>query len=147
MLSKSRTLVYSILASFSVLMVSFALQWLVYDDWLHQTGPVHVIGSAVAATITFIFVRRWFRGARERALEARRRFEIIAQANDRIRNQLQAIECLTYASDDGLADSVREAIDGIDLALRGMIEDSNSGDAAGKQQVRTTTAVSSERRA
>ena len=130
MLSKSRTLVYSILASFSVLLVSFALQWLVYDDWLHQTGPVHVIGSALAAAITFIFVLRWFRGAHERALEARRRFEIIAQANDRIRNQLQAIECLTYASDDGLAGSVREAIDGIDAALRGMVETSQDRESS-----------------
>lgn len=123
MLSKNRTLIYSIAVSFSVLVVSVALQWLVYDDWLHQTGPVHMVGSTVAAVITFVFVFRWFRSARERALDAQKRFAIIAKANDRIRNRLQAIECLTYASDHELAGGVREAIDDIDAALRGIVED------------------------
>jgi hypothetical protein len=129
MLSKTRTLVYSIAVSFSVLLVSTALQWLVYDDWLHQTGPFHIVGSSVAAAITFAFVFRWFRGAHERAVDAQRRFEIIAQANDRIRNRLQTIECLTYASDRDLADGVREAIDDIDAALRGIIEGSRTNQA------------------
>ena len=124
MLSKNRTLIYSAAVSFSVLLVSIALQWLVYDDWLHQTGPVHIVGSTVAAAITFAFVFRWFRAARERALDAQRRFAIIAEANDRIRNRLQAIECLTYASDHELAGGVRTAIDDIDAALRGIVEDS-----------------------
>lgn len=124
MLSKNRTLIYSIAVSFSVLLVSIALQWLVYDDWLHQTGPFHIVGSTVAAVITFAFVFRWFRSARDRALDARRRFAIIAEANDRIRNRLQAIECLTYASDHELAGGVRAAIDDIDAALRGIVEDS-----------------------
>lgn len=126
-MSKHRILIYSIAASFSVLLVSMALQWLVYDDWLHQTGPFHVIGSSLAAVMTFVFVLRWFLAARERSVEAQRRFAIIAEANDRIRNKLQAIECLTYASDslnEGLTEAVHEAIDGIDAALRGMVEDS-----------------------
>lgn len=125
MASKHRILIYSIAASFSVLLVGVTLQWLVYDDWLHQTGPLHVIGSAFAAIATFLFVFRWFRSARDRSLEAQRRFAIIAEANDRIRNRLQAIECLTYASgtlNQGLTSAVHEAIDDIDTALRGMIE-------------------------
>jgi integrase len=33
-----------------VLGSSLLLQWLVYDDWLHETGPVHIFGSALAAS-------------------------------------------------------------------------------------------------
>jgi hypothetical protein len=138
MVSKHRILFYSISASFSVLLVSLILQWLVYDDWLHQTGPLHVFGSTLSAVVTFIFVLRWFRAARQRNVEAQRRFAIIARANDRIRNKLQAIECLTYASDRSLTESVREAIDGIDEALRGMVEESATGESAAEKPQTST---------
>lgn len=125
--SKRRTVVYALAASFSVLLVAMLLQWLIYDDWLHETGPLRIIGSALSAIATFIFLLRWFHLERERNLDAQRRFTLIAQANDRIRNKLQALANINYVSNDGLATSMREAVDAIDAALNGIVEDARIG--------------------
>lgn len=122
--STARVVVYSLLASFSVLAVSFALQRLVYHDWLHYTGQIHVVGTTIAAIITFAFVLSWHLGVRRAQIEARRRFELIAQMADRIRNAVQAIECLTYASDPDSTKAVRDAVQVIDAALRGVVAES-----------------------
>jgi hypothetical protein len=55
-LSNSRIAALSIGASCGVLIVSLVVQWVVYDDWLHQTGPLHLIGTSIAAGLTFIYV-------------------------------------------------------------------------------------------
>ncbi|HWC20091.1 MAG TPA: hypothetical protein VG498_23960 [Terriglobales bacterium] len=44
--------------------------------------------------------------------------------NDRIRNALQAIECITYAADPSAAKSLREAVEVIDGVLREFVSDS-----------------------
>lgn len=116
-MSKRRTVAYAVAASFSVLLVAMLLQWLIYDDWLHETGPLRIIGSTLSAVVTFIFLLRWFRAERERGLDAERRFALIAQANDRIRNKLQALANINYVSNDGLTNSMREAVEAIDTAL------------------------------
>jgi hypothetical protein len=116
-----RLIVYSLVASSSVLLVSLLVQWFVYDDWLHETGPIHVVGTTLAAVLTFGFVLHWQLGLRRQHAESMRRFQIIAEMNDRIRNQLQAIECVMYARDQGAMKEVAEAVKKIDSALQGVV--------------------------
>lgn len=94
-----------------------------YDDWLHQTGPLHLIGTSIAAGLTFTFVLRWLLAFRLKQREMIDRFEKIARMNDRIRNALQAIECITYAADPSATKSVREAVGVIDGVLKEVVSD------------------------
>jgi len=118
-LSKLRLVIYSLLSSCSVVIFSLALQWFVYKDWLHDPGPVRIIGTVLACLTTFVLVWQWQEGIRLRELETQRRLEVIRQMNDRIRNALQAIECVTYAKDREATLAVSNAVDVIDAALRG----------------------------
>ncbi len=123
-LSTVRIAVYSVLSSFSVLVVGLVLQWIVYHDWMHRSGPVRIVGSTIAAVVTFLFVLHWQAGIRERQLEALRRFQVIAEMNDRIRNALQKIECLSFASDRHATEGIRQAVEAIDAALEGVVAES-----------------------
>ena len=124
--STARIVVYSLLASFSVLLVALMMQRFIYQDWLHDTGPLRIIGTTIAAIVTFWFVLHWQIGVRQRQLETLRRFEVIAEMNDRIRNKLQSIECLIYASDESLTKSVRDAVESIDAVLQGIVTQSRA---------------------
>src|SRR5574338_353357 len=84
-----RVVVYSFLTSFSVLLVALFIQWAVDDDWLHQSGPLRIVGTVIAAVTTFGFVFHWQTGLEERHREALHRFKRIGDMNDRIRNALQ----------------------------------------------------------
>ena len=64
-----RVCLYSFLASCSVSIGSFILQWYIYDDWLHETGPFRFVGTALAAVVTFFFVWRWQEGIRRKTAE------------------------------------------------------------------------------
>jgi hypothetical protein len=64
---------------------------------------------------------RWQTIMRERQSEMRRRFETIAQMNDRIRNALQIIECATYATNPQATAPVRSAVDAIENVLQGVL--------------------------
>jgi hypothetical protein len=121
---------HSLLASFSVLFVAVLMQRAIYQDWLHDTGPLRLVGTTIAALLTFGFVLHWQLEVRQRHLRNLRRFEVIAEMNDRIRNSLQAIECLTYASDQNLTQGVREAVGTIDAALSGVIADPRVAEVA-----------------
>jgi len=112
---------FALAASGFVLLVSFLLQWFIYDDWLHRTGPLRIVGTTLAAVLTFVFVHRWQCAARERQIDMLQRFETIARMNDVIRNALQIIEVTTYATDPATAQHVREAVTVIDGALEGMV--------------------------
>ena len=112
------------LAAVPVLAESLLVQWLVYDDWLHQTGPLRVVGTCIAALVTFVFALRWQIAVRERQLEMVRRLEMILRMNDRIRNALQAIECLTYVAQPEATDSVRQSVNVIDSVLREVLAES-----------------------
>ena len=116
--SSIKIFLLSFAASSFVLAASLVMQWFVYDDWLHRTGPIRIVGTCIAAVLTFGFVLRWQLAVREERREMVRRFEVISSMNDRIRNALQAIECVTYVSQPQAMDSVRQAVDVIDGVLR-----------------------------
>jgi len=124
---------FALAASGFVLVVSFLLQWFIYDDWLHQTGPLRIVGTTVAAVLTFVFVHRWQCAMRDRQTDMLRRFEIIARMNDVIRNALQIIEVTTYATDPATTQHVREAVTVIDSALEGMVAVTSPQPAAPKK--------------
>lgn len=128
--SSAKIFTLSFAASSLVLAASLVIQWLVYDDWLHRTGPLRIVGTCIAAVLTFGFVLRWQLAVRERQRETMRRFESISYMNDRIRNALQAIECVTYLSQPEATDSVRQAVDAIDGVLREALADAGEHPAA-----------------
>ncbi len=107
----------SLLAGVSVFALAIFIQWLIYDDWLHDRGPVRVVGSLLAGILAFTSIWRWQLVVRQRKLEMLRRFETIKWMNDRIRNSLQAIECLTYAANPEATEPVRNAVNVIESVL------------------------------
>jgi hypothetical protein len=116
---------YSLVASCFVLLVSFVIQWLVYDDWLHETGPLRIVGTGIAAALTFVFVLRWQMAAQQREAEMVHRLELVLRMNDRIRNALQAMECLTYISHPEATEAMRQSANDIDAVLREVLEHVN----------------------
>lgn len=116
-LSRVQIIFYSFLASCSLVLVSLGIQWLIYNDWLHHSGPVRVVGTVLAFVTAFLLAFQWQEGIRQKGLETQRRLEIIAEMNDRIRNALQAIEFVAYAKDKSATEEVRRAVDVIDAAL------------------------------
>jgi len=107
-------------------MVAIGLQWFVYDDWLHNNGPLRLVGSALAAALTFGFVYHWQLGQREKKIENLRRFERIKWMNDRIRNSLQAIECVVYATNPHVTDPVKDAVDTIESVLQEVLVETDT---------------------
>ena len=115
----------SVSAGVVVFSLAIFLQWLIYDDWMHRNGPLRVVGSAVAALLALAVALRWQSAIRDRKIEMLRRFETIKWMNDRIRNALQAIACVTYAADPNATDSVRSAVDVIEGVLNEVLEDAH----------------------
>jgi Flp pilus assembly protein TadB len=107
----------SFLAGFCVLALAILFQWLIYDDWLHDSGPLRVVGSFIAGIIMFASAWRWQLIHRRRKLEMLQRFETIKWMTDRIRNSLQAIECITFAASPEATEPVREAVNAIEAVL------------------------------
>lgn len=109
---------FSLASGVAVSVIAIFFQWLIYDDWMHRSGPLRLVGSALAGLLTFLLVFRWQIAIRDRKLEMLRRFEAIKRMNDRVRNALQAIECVTYVTNPETTDTVRNAIDGIESILQ-----------------------------
>jgi len=124
----------AVICGLGVFFFAVALQWLVYDDWMHRAGPVRLIGSGFAFLITFVFAYRWQLAARKRKLEMLRQFETIRWMNDRIRNSLQAIECIVYATNSRVTDPVRDAVD----AIEGILDEVLSGQHPGAHNPSTS---------
>jgi len=122
--SRAKIVLVSLGASVCVLAGSLLAQWLIYDDWLHRTGPLRIVGTCIATAVTFIFAMRWQMAIRERQLEMVRRMEMILRMNDRIRNALQAIECITYVAQPEATESVRQSVNVIDGVLREVLAES-----------------------
>lgn len=116
----------SLLAGLIVFAVAVFCQWLVYDDWMHDSGPVRLVGSFLAGALMFAVAYRWQLALRRRKLEMLRRFETIRWMNDRIRNSLQAIECVTYASSPEATEPVRAAVDTIESVLQEVLADAHA---------------------
>jgi hypothetical protein len=95
----------------------------VYDDWLRQTGPLRIVGTVIAAFITLAFMLRWQFAIREQQRQMIHRFELISEMNDRIRNAVQAIECVAYISNPEATATVKEEVEAIDQVLRGVLSD------------------------
>lgn len=110
------------LASSFVFLTSAVLQWAIYDDWMHRTGPFRLVGTSIAAVLTFWYLCKWMLAERARQTELLRRLEVIAEMNDRIRNAVQGIAFTSYVQQPEEAEHVRQAIETIDHALRGVIE-------------------------
>ena len=118
--------IVSLLSGFAVFSIAIFLQWLIYDDWMHR-GSLRVVGSTLAAFLTFVFVLYWRRAVRRQKIEILHRFERIRWMNDRIRNSLQTIECLIYARDAHATDPVRGAVDAIEDVLHEVFVESSNG--------------------
>jgi hypothetical protein len=124
----------SIMAGVFVFVLAIFLQWLVYDDWMHRSGPLRIVGSAVAAMLMCFATRRRLVYVRSTRIELLRRFETIKWMNDRIRNALQAIECVTYAADPGATESVKAAVDTIESVLHETLIDAHPSPASATSQ-------------
>jgi uncharacterized membrane protein len=122
--SEVRIWLLSVFCGFAVFAIAVFMQWLIYDDWLHDKGPVRIVGSILAAGLAFAVAVRWQFAIRRRKVEMLHRFETIKWMNDRIRNSLQAIECVTYAADPQATESVRNAVDAIEDVLHEVLADS-----------------------
>jgi hypothetical protein len=129
----------SLAASLFVLVVSLSIQWLVYDDWLRRTGPLRIVGTSIAAILTLIVMLRWQYSIRKRQREMIHRFELISHMNDRIRNALQAIECVTYISQPEATEAVKQEVNAIDGVLREVLSQTgvNSANPSEKDPLKT----------
>ena len=144
--SPLRMVLFSFLASFCVLAASLLIQWLVYEDWLRRTGPLRIVGTSIATVITFAFVLRWQYAVRRNQREMLRRFEMILRMNDRIRNSLQAIACVTYLSQPEATESVRQAAQEIDVVLRDVLQNAGPGSPSLPPNALRTSPVDAARR-
>jgi hypothetical protein len=129
----------SFAAGLAVFALAIFLQWLIYDDWMHRGGPLRIVGSALAAVLTFAVALRWQSAIRDRRVEMLRRFETIKWMNDRIRNALQAIECITYAADPEATEAVRTAVDTIGDVLHEVLIDTHPSPALMAKGARAET--------
>jgi hypothetical protein len=120
----------SIVLGLLVFSVAILLQWFIYNDWMHRNGPLRLIGSALASALTFAYVYHWQLGLREQKVEMLRRFERIHWMNDRIRNSLQAIEFVVYATNPHVTDPVKDAVDQIENILQEVLVEANAGSRA-----------------
>ncbi len=143
--SKASILIFSVVSGFAASTAAVLLQWLVYDDWLHWTGRTRLSGSLLAGALTFAFALRWQFAARQHRQEMLHRFQRIAEMNDRIRNALQVIECVTYAASPQATAPVREAVDVIEGVLhevlavaRSPLTDATPASAAPPTPIATT---------
>ena len=126
----------------AVFFIAICLQWLIYDDWLHKSGSLRLVGSAFAALLTLGFAYRWQLAARRRKLEILCQFETIRWMNDQIRNSLQAIECLVYASNPHVTDPVKDAVDAIENVLQEVLSEAHPEPLARVSSMRETGAAS-----
>ena len=117
-ISAVRIVLISFLVSCSVFGFSLVLQWIVYDDLLHRSGPMRFVGTTLASLLTFTVILQWQVNRRHRQKELLQRFRTISQMNDRIRNALQVIECTVYVSQPQATAPIRQAVEIIDSALR-----------------------------
>jgi hypothetical protein len=118
--------IVSLASGFAVFAFAVFLQWLIYDDWMHRSGSLRLAGSTLALLLTCAFAHRWQCAVRRQKTEILERFEKIRWMNDRIRNSLQAIECLLYAANPQVTGPARDAVDQIEAVLQEVFVESHS---------------------
>jgi hypothetical protein len=109
---------------------AISIQWLVYDDWLHDAGPLRLAGSVLAGLFLGALVFRSRRHAREKRRRMVEHLHAIRWTNDRIRNSLQAIECVTFAAAPQIAEDVKNSVDSIEHILNDLLVSPNAHGAA-----------------
>jgi hypothetical protein len=100
------------------------------------------VGSAIAFFLTFLFAYRWQFAARKRKIETLRHLETIRWMNDRIRNSLQAIECIVYATNPHVTDPVKDAVDTIENVLQEVLSEARPEPSVQWNDVRETSIAS-----
>lgn len=123
---------YSVVSGVLTLGAAIFIQWLVYDDWLHQAG-LRLTGSVLAAVFLGSLVFRTLWHAREKRRRMLELLQSIRWTNDRIRNSLQAIECVTYAASPEITADVKGAVDDIEGILNDLLA---SPDSHGARRVK-----------
>jgi hypothetical protein len=120
----------AILSGLGIFSIAILLQWLIYDGWLHDSGPLRLVGSVLTMILTAVFVFRWQEAKRREKIAVLKRLETIKWMNDRIRNSLQAIECVVFANHRHVTNPVRDAVDAIEGVLEEMLSETHSSAAA-----------------
>lgn len=131
-ISTRRIVVLALITAVTVLIIGLALQWLIYVHWMRESGSVRIVGTLIASAVTFAFVFHWQDQLRQRHAEMIRRFQLVADLNDQVRNALQVIDCSLYAANPEIADQVNDALDRIDSALRDALVVSKSSSVVEK---------------
>lgn len=126
----------SILSGLGIFSIAILLQWLIYDDWLHDSGPLRLVGSVLTMILTALFVFRWQEAKRREKIATLKRLETIKWMNDRIRNSLQAIECVVFANHQHVTDPVRDAVDAIEGVLEEMLSKTHPNVATRAAEIR-----------
>jgi hypothetical protein len=116
---------YSVMSGLMALGAAILIQWLVYDDWLHQAG-LRLTGSLLAGVFLGSLVFRSLRHAREKHRQMLELLKSIRWTNDRIRNSLQAIECVTYSASPEITADVKTAVDVIEGILNELLTSPDS---------------------
>ncbi|HEV2133711.1 MAG TPA: hypothetical protein VGR47_05560 [Terracidiphilus sp.] len=111
---------YSVTSGVLALGAAVFIQWLVYDDWLHEAG-LRLTGSILAGIFLGSLVFRTLWHSREKRRRMLELLQSIRWTNDRIRNSLQAIECVTYAASPEITADVKNAVDAIEGILNDLL--------------------------
>ncbi|MDT8068201.1 MAG: hypothetical protein ROO76_08540 [Terriglobia bacterium] len=112
--SSFRIWLSAIFISVIVFFLALAIQWTIYDRYLHEAG-IRVVGSGIAACVSIILVLVLRTAARNQRLRELERLETIALLNHHIRNALQAIVSSSGATNS--TDTIRSAVERIEWAL------------------------------
>lgn len=122
-LSSGAIFLRALVAGVGMLGFTTSLQWFIYFKWMHEPGTLEIAGSVVAGALMFALVFRSLHATRQRQVELLARLRTIRWMNDRIRNSLQTIECVTYAAAPHATDEVRIAVDSIESILGDYLAD------------------------
>lgn len=128
--------VVSLASGGCVLGMAVFLQWLVYDDWMHDHAPLRWVGTLIAAALATFAVARWQLALRHRRIDMLRRFETIRWMNDRIRNALQTIELLAFVNAQE-TEAVSSAVEAIAKVLHEVLAEAHpdvTQDSQGQQR-------------
>lgn len=112
--SRLRIWISAVLISIVVFGFALAIQWTIYDRYLHEAG-IRVVGSGIAAGVSIVLVVSLGILERNQRVREIRRLETIALLNHHIRNALQAIISSSGATNS--TETIRTSVERIEWAL------------------------------